>query len=370
MKKGISIFSFVTLFVVGCGTVKKTAPIKSEFSSANYAYIQNFHEGIRYKTKGQYEEAIQSFDKCLVVKQTDDAVYYALSQIYLRKKDLIKSVEYIQKAAKLDPSNRWYTEELAYLLMDEKKYAESAIQFEKLIKSEPRNVEWIYSYAECLSKSGKYNEAIKALGKTEELVGFQPELSIEKSRLYVQAKQPEKAINELISARKLAPKEPQLLGTLVELYFQTGNDQKGVSFLEDLVKVSPENGRAHLALADIYRQKGDRVKSMEQLKLAFICEDVDFESKMRLLVTLLETSKKVDESMMNLVNDFVKIHPNKAKLFSIQGDFYLRLNQEQEALNSYKKALELDQNQYLIWNQVLLMEYQTGKFEDLYSKSE
>jgi tetratricopeptide (TPR) repeat protein len=73
----------------------------------------------------------------------------------------------------------------------------------------------------------------------------------------------------------------------------------------------------------------------------------------------------LDESVLNLVNQLVSDNPKEAKAHSIQGDFYLRLNKENDALNSYRKALEFDQNQYPIWNQVLLMEYQSGNFETL-----
>ncbi|MEY4522390.1 MAG: hypothetical protein RIT10_1575 [Bacteroidota bacterium] len=365
-------YTFVVVFsllLVSCSVVKKTETATAVISISDYAYIQHFHEGIRFKTTGQYDEAIRALEQCLAVKQTDDAVYYALSQIYLGKKELAKSADCIQKAATIDPNNIWYAEELAYMYVDQKKYAQANVQFEKLIKNEPRNVEWMYSYAESLAKDGKWNEAIKALSKTEDLVGSQPELTIEKFRLYIQAKQMDKALNELLSARKKSPNDPQLLGTLVEFYFQTGNEEKGITLLEDLVKVSPENGRAHLALADVYRQKNERSKSMEQLKLAFSCEDVDFETKMKILLTLLETNKSLDESVLNLVNQLVSDNPKEAKAHSIQGDFYLRLNKENDALNSYRKALEFDQNQYPIWNQVLLMEYQSGNFETLYQDS-
>ena len=369
MKLSYTFVVVLSLLLVGCSVVKKTETATDVISITDYAYIQHFHEGIRFKTTGQYDEAIRSFEQCLAVKQTDDAVYYALAQIYLGKKELAKSADCIQKAATIDPNNIWYAEELAYMYVDQKKYTQANVQFEKLIKNEPRNVEWMYSYAESLAKDGKWNEAIKALSKTEDLVGAQPELTIEKFRLYIQAKQTDKALNELLNARKKLPNDPQLLGTLVEFYFQTGNEVKGIALLEDLVNVSPENGRAHLALADVYRQKNDRIKSMEQLKLAFSCEDVDFETKMKILLTLLETNKSLDESVLNLVNQLVIDNPKEAKAHSIQGDFYLRLNKENDALNSYRKALEFDQNQYPIWNQVLLMEYQSGSFETLYQDS-
>lgn len=81
------LFIICALLLVSCGTVKKTVPASVVVSAADYGYIQHFHEGIRYKTTGQFDEAIRAFEQCLAIKQTDDAVYYALSQIYLGKKN-------------------------------------------------------------------------------------------------------------------------------------------------------------------------------------------------------------------------------------------------------------------------------------------
>jgi tetratricopeptide (TPR) repeat protein len=47
----------------------------------------------------------------------------------------------------------------------------------------------------------------------------------------------------------------------------------------------------------------------------------------------------------------------------------LRAEKEDEAFLSYKQALKYDKKQYPIWNQVLIMEYQESKFEELYQDS-
>jgi tetratricopeptide (TPR) repeat protein len=47
----------------------------------------------------------------------------------------------------------------------------------------------------------------------------------------------------------------------------------------------------------------------------------------------------------------------------------LRAEKESEALVAYRNALKFDKSQYPIWNQVLIMEYQQGNYEDLYTDS-
>jgi tetratricopeptide (TPR) repeat protein len=65
----------------------------------------------------------------------------------------------------------------------------------------------------------------------------------------------------------------------------------------------------------------------------------------------------------------VEKYPTEAKAHSIHGDYLLSAKKEEEALAAYRKALEFDANQYPIWNQVLIMEYQQGKHEELYQDS-
>lgn len=361
---------FLLVILASCGSLKN-GDKKTEvaFSAAEYPYIEKFHEGVRLKARGEIDQAIAKFDECLLIKQNDDAVYYALSQLHLIKNDPVKSAEYIQQAAKIDPKNIWYTQELAYMFFERGDFPAAVKNFEKLVKHEPRNVEWLFGYAESLVKVGKIEEAIKALDKTEEQVGIHPELTIQKFQLYVQIKQVEKGIIEIEKARKEYPNDPKLIATLVDYYFQTGKDDKAITMLEDLVKVSPENGRAHLALADVYRQQGKQAKAYEQLKIAFTCEDIDIDTKMKILINIYENSQKIDPEVYELVELVAAQHPTEAKAYSIRGDFMLRADNEEEALKAYREAIKYDKSQYTIWNQVLIMEYQLGKYEELYIDS-
>jgi pentatricopeptide repeat protein len=364
--KNILRFSILILLLAACKTGKN---VDSDKPVHDPAYINAFHEAVRLKTRGQVEEAIKGFESCLLIRQDDDAVYYALSQLYLMKNDKVKSSENIQKAAKLDDKNIWYVQELAYMYFEAGNYPEAIKAFEKLYKHEPRNVEWLYGYAESLVRAGKVSEAIKMYDKMEDQVGKHPDLSIQKFKLFIQLKDEAKAIAEIEECRKTFPNDSQLIATLVDYYFQKGKEAEAVKMLEELVKTDPNNGRAHLALADIYRQKGDQKRAYAELKLAFVCEDVTIDNKMQILITILENSFKTDPEALELVEMVVASHPEEAKAHSIRGDYMLKEGKDSESLVSYKNALKLDKKLFPIWNQVLVMEYQANMFYELYIDS-
>lgn len=368
MKNRLIIVLFLIISICSSCFSKRKAS-EQAFSAAEFPFIEAFHEGNRYKLRGQYDEAIASFEKCLTYKTDQDAVYYALSGLYLIKNQTQKSSEYIQKAADLDPKNKWYIQELAYMYFDQKNYPEAIRNFEKLLKLEPQNTEWLYGYAETLSKAGKTGDAIKALDRMESQLGIQPELSIQKFKLYLDSKQESKGVDELHKALQLYPQNTQLLGTLIDHYFRTRQESKAIALLEQLVSSDSENGKAHLALADIYRQQGKMKEALNELKKAFGSEAVDLDTKMKILISFQELNYKIEPEMYELVEMVVAMYPLEAKAHSIQGDYLNSAGKPEEALKAYKEALKYDKNQYPIWKQVLIMEYESNDFKALFEDS-
>ncbi len=334
-------------------------------SQQDYAYIEKFHEGVRLKTKGQNKEAIAVFLECLSMRENDDAVHFALSQLYMLDGNLTLSGEEIQKAAKLDPENIHYISELAYYYVENQKYELAANEFAKLVKADPRNPEYSYPYAECLARSGQYEEAIVALDKTEDQLGIFPEIILQKFQLYQQISQPEKGLAEIEKARLQYPDDAQLLSALVDYYLSTNQEDKAVETLETLAQKDDANGRVHLFLADFYKRRGETSKFYSSAKKALAAEGVEIDAKTQFLSSLQEGGGIMDAQTMELAEIFALTHPTDAKPFSILGDFHLTNGNDVEALVNYRKALQFEKGASSLWNQVLLMEYQAAKFEEL-----
>ena len=356
----------LTFVLAACGSKKNAdAGNSATNGQTDYVYIQKFHEGVRLKSKGQTKEAILIFEECLKMRPNDDASYFALSQLYMLDENFQKSGEAIQKAARIDPNNNYYVSELAYYYIEQEKFGLAVEQFEKLVKAEPRNPEYLYPYAECLVRAGKPEAAINALTKTEDQLGVIPEITIQKFQLYQQIKQPQKGLAEVEKARKTYPDDPQLLSTLVDYYLNSGQEAKAIETLETLSKADDANGRVHLFLADMYRRKVNMNLFYESAKKAMASDGVDLDTKTQFLFSLQNGGNKLDPRAMELAEAFATKYPDSAKPYSILGDFQLSVGNEKDALDNYRKALEYEKSASSLWNQVLLMEYQAQRFNDL-----
>lgn len=357
---------FITLILVitSCGT-KKVASEKTN-SKYDLAYIQTFHHAMRYKVTGQTANAILAFDSCLVIRPTDDAAAFGLSQCYLQLDNKTKAAEYTELATKLDPDNIWYTQELGYMYYNQGKFVESEKCFAKMVKAQPNNVDWLFAHAELLKRLGRQNDAINSINKMEDQLGVLPDLSIQKFELYVSLKQDEKGIQEIQKAREVYPDDLGLIGTLVDYYFSKREIAKAQSMLVELVKNDPTNARANLALGDLYYRQMNKTEAYKYFNAAFQGTSIDIDTKMSILLEMYEKQVVVDKELVELADLLIQNYPNDAKGYSVKGDFLLRNNDKEGALEAYKKALTFEENKYPIWNQVLILEYELMKFEDLY----
>ncbi len=354
---------------VSCATNKGLLKTDAPVSSKDYPYIDAFHKGMQLKVQGRVDEAILEFEKCLRIRQDDDAVYYALSKLELERGNAVKSSEYILEANKIDPENTWYIEELAYMYFETEQYPKAVESFRRLTEIEPRNIDWMYGYSEALIRNGQNNEAIQVFKEMEAQVGKHPHFVLQRYNILMQTGKVAEAEKELLQAKTDFPKDPSIIGTLVDHYFRLNETAKAEKFLEELVVADPTNGRAHLALADIYQRRSEMDKVYKELGLAIEAPDLDIDTKMSILISIQEQSINVPTEMMPIVEGFVAQYPESAKAHSIQGDYFLQSGKELQALASYKRAVAIDNSLYPIWNQVLVLEYQEQQFEELYVDS-
>jgi tetratricopeptide (TPR) repeat protein len=184
--------------------------------------------------------------------------------------------------------------------------------------------------------------------------------------LYLSLKQDEKGIRELQKAREVYPDDLGLIGTLVDYYFSKKEIAKAQSMLVELVKNDPTNTKANLALGDLYYRQMNKPEAYKYFKAAFQGTSIDIDTKMSILLDMYEKQVVIDKELIELADLLIESYPNDAKGYSVKGDLLLRNNQKEEALAAYKNALKFEENKFPIWDQVLMLEYELLKFEDLY----
>jgi len=346
---------------------------RSELSHAeNQQFRRLFHDANGFLVTEDYERAFGKFNEALKINPECAACHYQLSGLYDYQGRTSLAIASAKNAADLNSKNRWYCLQLAYLYQRSGLHEEAVRSFKQLVKLAPNSAEYYFPLAESQLYLGRNKEALQSFEKAEEIIGGSPELTMQKHRLYLELGQSEKAIEELKSLISNRPKDVAIWGILAELYEEIGEVQKALETYERILEIDPQNGLVRLSLYDYFRYHGNAKRARAELRIAMSSEDVPIDSKLQIMLNLFNESEGNLEKRKEAY-DYLEImsvvDSAESKTHTVYADFLYREGRAGEALVKYRKAIELEPDHFSIWNQIMLIEYETSAYEDMSADS-
>lgn len=361
------VFLWLALAVSACKSSKPAndaAIAGSQKKGIDEKVFQNFYfEGLKEKALGNYPEAIEHFDRCLKMVPDHPPTLYEKSQILEAARDYEGALALMEKAVAGEPDNRWFRDHLATLYQRVDNYPGAAEQYLRLTENYPGVPEYAYELANMYLYADELEKAAGVYDTLENRMGFNEDLTKQKYKIYLQLEDTDRARGEVEKLLASDPEEVQYYNMLANLYQQEGNIEKAIETIEALRTRFPDDPMVYLTLADYYREAGDREKSFEALQTAFANPSLDIDNKINILLTYYRLSngnEQATKEAYSLLELTEQAHPEEAKVYAMYGDFLMRDEKIERARDKYKKAIELDDTRFLIWNQLLFIHYEKG----------
>lgn len=325
-------------------------------------------EANEQKMIGNNEKALEIFKKAFKVDSSLASVHFEIAKILRERKERSEAVEHAKKAASIDPSNFWYQKFLADVFIEYGSFDKAAGIYDDLRKRQDSDLELLYRHANALVRAGKPEKAIAVYDSIENRTGLRPRITLQKQQLYRRMGDPETAIQELERLTERFPNKSKYYGIMAETYQKMGEDKKALETYERLLAVDPDNGKAHLSLSQFHREQGKEEKAIEHLKKAYRSKSLGIDKKVKVLLKYLSLSERNDalkEDAYKLLDILTQVHPEKAKTYTVYGDFLFRDRKLDRARKMFKKAVELDAGRFPIWRQILLIDQRKGMTDSL-----
>ena len=329
-------------------------------------YITAFHEGVRLKLLGNYEEAVARFKICLKEKPDDDASHFAIAQISLINGDLDQAKYHTVQAASFDKSNLYYQVELGYMYRETGEYEKSAIVFEEIISKRPANSNYYYESALSWELSGNIKKAISVLNLLEENVGIQTEASLKKHIWFKDQMKMDEAEQELLKLLEIENNNQYIRATLVDFYLNSGQIELGMLQLEMLVELDPKNGTGLVLLAQFEFERKNIDKCQEFYSKAILSENLMTEEIKEALNFFIHYSDT--NSIAPILIEVETYYGENDTIMMLLGDVYIENKEYEQAIKSYEKALSTNPGNYLIWERVLYQYYDLQQWKPLIEK--
>ncbi len=349
-------------------------------SEAEIQMQDKFMAGVSLQQIGKLEGASKLFEEVLSKNPKCDACAFYLARLYGNMGKPQEAMDNAKKAAALDPQNKWYKMALAEAYEKVGKDKEAAEVYKSLAEASPfggdYNEEIYFRWVYSLVRTGEPAKAIKVLDDLEKKKGISEEISLKKQTIFEAMGDLKKASAEL---KKLADKYPQVIEyqRIASDYFAKMGDKTTAAELNQrILKLDPTDSKARLAATTSQKPvAGGDVAYLNSLKDLFKKTDIKIDDKIKTFLPYVnKIAEKRDPALaatgLELAQIIEQAHPNEAKSFSLVGDLLYQNGKPAEALEKYKKCTQINKSVYAVWEQMMYVQEELGRFDELLATSE
>ncbi len=373
MRKGFILITVLFFAINGFAGEKKKETVKKELDEkSKLEFDYSFMEGVRSKITGDFQGAMGWYDNCLKIDPESPVVKYEIANLLLGTDDYNGALQLAREAVAGNPSNLWYKLLLANVLQKKSMIEEACNVYADIIAKYPDKEEFYLIESGLYTSVEKWQKAIDVYDRYEKQNGITEPVSIEKIRLYSKLNNVKGASDELLKLINKFPEKNEYLSLLAELYFNYDQDKKGLQILNKLLKVDPQNGYVHLYLADYYRGKNKLSEADKHVKEALVSDELKNSFKVQYMLTLIlsgDTVKITDTDLNSYMDILMSKYSEDLSIRALHSDFLRKDGKLQEAREELDYILDKEKNNYMVWQELLLICNELQDTNCMYSQS-
>jgi tetratricopeptide (TPR) repeat protein len=198
----------------------------------------NYKVGRTYFEKGEYDKAIENFEKAIKDDSTFADAHYLLGLSYMAQKKYDKAKEKLEYVIRLDSSFLGAYQNLGNVFLEQKKYKECKENFEKM-KSIPRAAPEAFFCLGVLAYAQQdLKEAEKQWRETLRLDAKNARARYNLGVLHEAEERKKEALADYAAAAALNPENPRYVVSQASVYLELGQKNEAKNCLDKTKKLS------------------------------------------------------------------------------------------------------------------------------------
>jgi len=350
-----TLYKYLLIVVLGLIISNVSAQDVDDVDKSKLA-MNTFLDAEKNKMLENYPEAAKLYEKTIDIDSEYDPAMFELGRMYLYQQKFEEALFWVEKAHKIDPTNKWYSLLLVDLYRNNYQIADAIDVYLGLLEQEPTNTDYLLNLSRLYHTIDDYKEAIATLEKVEKLEGIVERTSFLKRDIYLQEKDFDKAVATMIELSNTYPQEEKYCLMIAEMYMKNRQAKDALVWYDKVLSINPDNPYIQITLADFYVKMGDKAKAYEYLKDGYANPHLDLDTKVQVMINYLNAKdgnsiKK--ENAFELAKILTEVHPTEPKSFAIYGDLFFQDSLYAEASQQLIKSIALDSSNYAIWEELL-----------------
>ncbi|WP_083852675.1 tetratricopeptide repeat protein [Pedobacter arcticus] len=320
--------------------------------------IDLYYSGLREKVVENQVLAIESFNQAVKIDPLHHPSYYELGQIYFKKGDLSNARIYAEKAVTIETHNEWYWLLIANIYQQQQNYNLLDYALNELIKIAPDKVEYGFDKANALFMMGSLDESLALYNNLELKVGLTDAVLQGRQRIYLKKGDVKKAVADLEQLIKNNPSDVRYYLFLGDLFYANKMLVEALKVYQQAKQLDDSNPFTRMAIAQILDSQKRPAEAYEEVKVAFAQPSFNIDQKVKIIIKYFDAFPDVTAvAKAEELSQIITIaHPTDPKPFSLYGDVLYQKQDFKGAKLAYQKALSLNKNVFVIWDQLLRIE--------------
>ncbi len=303
-------------------------------------------------------KALRLYQEYLKINPSNATVQYNIGRILLEQNSYSQALPYAERAAQLEPGNKWFSEMYADALTVNSQYLKAADVYGKLVKQFPQEEDYMYKRAIVQMRGNDTNGALQTINELEKITGVQDELVFQKQAIYLKMGKVDLAAKEIQKLIDQNPGDVKYLGMLAEMYEANNMATKADSTYSLIKKMPGDNPQAMLIMAQYYKRKKDETQYRATMEKLVRSKEIDEDTKIAMIVPVLQESGRdstARQSALNLAKEFYQSDTASFKSAALYADVLYMNNQPKEALPLYYRTLNNDNTKFGTWQQIMFI---------------
>jgi tetratricopeptide (TPR) repeat protein len=322
-------------------------------------------EGMRFYTKGEYDEAILVWESMLPYVKQEPALFFYAAKSYAALAKPALALELAKRANELSPYSLDYGLFYSELLLQARRFDEMIAclrQLSQYDESQP-DVNLLLAQAYLWNEQGDL--ALEALEKANRWVGEYPEIIRTKQFILLKKQRLQEAISLGEQLMGQEEGEPLFSWDQMDVAWELSEGDSLRDAYLSLAARFPEEGQIPLLLTHVYLQVKDFGAALGQLHAA--SEDRSLQPEMISQVSLkvfeLIDSKEKWSAALDVTQHFIQMYPLEPRFFAIQGDLYVSAQNFSTGLASYLQAARMGKSKLEVWARIVQLDFELNAID-------
>ncbi|MDX1427656.1 MAG: hypothetical protein R3206_07495, partial [Salegentibacter mishustinae] len=263
-------------------------------------FQEQFFEALKQKGIENYEKAILALEECQRLEPNNPVVYFEMARNYSELENYDRAIANLEKAHQLAPKREDILDQLYKTYTRAKEY-DNAV--ETLLKLLSFDEDYKEKLANIYLLNRQFDEALQTIDELDEQEGPSTYRNKLRRQIYARTGDTAAQIENLEQGIANNPENEQNYLNLIYIYSDMGDDEQAYNTALQLLEANPGSTLVHLALYKFHLEREEPQEAVNSMKIVFESEEIDAESKFKVLnyfLIFVDNNPEYEEDLMQV----------------------------------------------------------------------